>query len=68
VNFLFRLKKSYYKKEKSGMKSDDEFINIEVTNSRTNHIKDLELKEELKKIKQFNLRVTRILLDSGEEK
>ena len=38
------------------MKSDDEFINIEVTNSRTNHIKDLELKEELKKIKQFNLK------------
>ena len=29
--------------------------------------KDLELKEELKKIKQFNLRVTRIILNSGEE-
>ena len=49
------------------MKSDDEFVNIEVTNSRTNHIKDPELKEELKKIKQFNLRVTRIILNSGEE-
>jgi len=67
INFVFRLKKSYYKKERSNMQSDDEFINIEVTNSRTNHIKDLELKEELKKLKQFNLRVTRVILDSGKE-
>ena len=49
------------------MKSDDEFVNIEVANSWTNHIKDLELKEELNKIKQFNLRVTRVILDSDEE-
>ena len=49
------------------MESDDEFINIEVTNRRTNHIQDHEFKEELKKIKQFNLRVTRIILNSGEE-
>jgi hypothetical protein len=67
LNFIFRLKKSYYKKERSNMASDDEFIPIEVTKSRTNHIKDLELNEELEKIKQFNLRVTRIMLDSGEE-
>jgi IS4 transposase len=67
INFLFRLKKNYYKKERSNMESDDEFINIEVTDSRINHIKDLDLKKELKKLKQFNLRVTRIMLDSGEE-
>jgi hypothetical protein len=67
INFVFRLKKSYYKQERSDMRSDDEFINIEVTDSRTNHIKDLELKDELKKLKQFNLRVTRIMIDSGEE-
>jgi hypothetical protein len=67
LNFVFRLKKSYYKKERSNMGSDDEFINIKVNNSRTNHIKDLDLKDELKKLEQFNLRVTRIILDSGEE-
>jgi len=67
INFLFRLKKNYYKNEKSNMESDDEFVNIEVTNSRTNHIKDHELKKELKKLKQFNLRITKIILDSGEE-
>ena len=67
INFLFRIKKSYYTKEKSSMGSDDEFINIKLTDSRINHIKDLELKEELKEIKQFNLRVTRIVLDSNEE-
>ena len=48
VNFLFSLKKVYYKKEKSDMKSDDEFVNIEVTNSRINHINS-ELKKSLKK-------------------
>jgi hypothetical protein len=47
INSLFRLKKSYYKQERNKMKSDDEFINIKVTNSRISHIKDLELKEEL---------------------
>jgi IS4 transposase len=67
INFLFRLKKNYYKKERSNMESDDEFINIKVTDSRINHIKDPNLKEEIKKLEQFNLRVTRIILDSGEE-
>jgi IS4 transposase len=67
LNFVFRLKKSYYKQERNDMKSDDEFINIKVTKSRTNHIKDLELKEELEKIKQFNLRITKVILDSEEE-
>ena len=67
INFLFRLKKSYYKEERSKMKSDDEFINIKITDSRINHIQDPELKEELKKIKQFNLRVTKIILNNGEE-
>jgi hypothetical protein len=43
------------------MESDDEFIDIKVTDNRVNHIKDLELKEELKKIKKFNLRVTKII-------
>ena len=67
INFLFRLKKSYYKEERSKMKSNDEFINIKVTDSRLNHIKDPELKEELKKIKKFNLRVTKVILSTGEE-
>jgi len=53
VNFLFRIKKSYYKKERNDIESDDEFINIEVNNSRLNHIKDHELKEELKKNRTF---------------
>ncbi|MCL2114669.1 MAG: IS4 family transposase [Methanobrevibacter sp.] len=68
INFLFRVKKTDYTKERNNMESDDEFINIIVTDSRINHIKDPELKEELKEIKQINLRVTRIILDSEEEK
>ncbi|GHU05643.1 hypothetical protein AGMMS49960_22100 [Betaproteobacteria bacterium] len=49
------------------MKSDDEFIDIKVTNARINHIKDTEIKNELKEKGKFNLRVTRVLLDSGED-
>jgi len=67
TDFIFRLKKSYYKEERENMKSDDEFINIKITTNRINHIKDPQLKEELKKIEQFNLRVTRIELDDDEE-
>jgi hypothetical protein len=40
---------------------------LKFTNSRINHITDPNLKEELRKIKQFNLRITRIILKSDEE-
>jgi IS4 transposase len=49
------------------MKFNDEFIDIKVTNARINHIKDAVIKNELKKKEKFNLRVTRVLLDSGED-
>ena len=56
---FFPLKKDYYIEERSKNEIDYEFINIKATDSRINNIKDLELKEELKYIKIFNLRVTR---------
>ena len=42
------------------MKSDDEFINIKATDSRINNIKDLELKEELKKIKKLQTKSNQV--------
>jgi hypothetical protein len=65
--FLFRVKKISYKKEKSEMKTNDEFIDINITKSRVNNIKNPEIKEKLLKIGKVNLRVTKILLPSGEE-
>ena len=65
--FLFRVKKTSYKNEKSKMKTNDEFIDINITKSRVNHIKNQEIKEKLLKIGKINLRVTKIVLPSGEE-
>jgi IS4 transposase len=66
--FLMKLKKISYKKEKSEMKTNDEFIDIDTTKSRVNNIKNQEIKEKLLKIGKVNLRVTKIVLDSGKVK
>jgi len=65
--FLFRIKKVAYKVEKATMMTSDEFIDIFITKSRMNHVKDLKLKEKLLKIQKLNLRVTIITLPNGEE-
>jgi len=65
--FLFRLKIISYKSEKSKMLTNDEFIEINVTENRANNLKDQKIIEELLKIGAFNLRVTKITLPNGEE-
>ena len=65
--FLFRLKNISYKAEKSQMCTKDEFVEIKVTQSRANNIKDTKIKEELLKIGKFNLRITKITLPNKEE-
>jgi hypothetical protein len=65
--FVFRIRKNSYKSEKAKMKTDDEFIDINITKGRTNHIKNKEIRNKLLKIEKLNLRVTKILLPSGEE-
>ncbi|MDR1818881.1 MAG: IS4 family transposase [Methanobrevibacter sp.] len=65
--FIFRIKKSAYKKEKRGMTTNDEFIDIKLEKNRLNPIKNENLKEKLLKIGKLNLRITKITLESGEE-
>jgi hypothetical protein len=67
INFIFRLKKSAYQYEIEKMTTNDENIEIKITDGRINHIKDQNLKNKLKNRDKFNLRVTKIILDSGEE-
>jgi hypothetical protein len=63
--FIFRLPKSTYKKERSQMTTNDEWIEINLNSQRTKHIKNEELKEKAKQLGQFNLKIVNILLETG---
>ncbi|KZX16414.1 IS4 family transposase [Methanobrevibacter curvatus] len=65
--FIFRIRKNSYKAEKTIMKTNDEFIDININKTRLNHIKNKELKEKLLKKEKLNLRITKITLPTGEE-
>jgi hypothetical protein len=65
--FLFRIRKNSYKKEKSKMKTNDEFIDININKTRLNHLKNKELKEKLLQKEKINLRITKVILSSGIE-
>ena len=64
--FIFRLKKSDYKKERKHMKTDDEYVEIRLNATRTQNIKNKELKEKAKEITHLNLRIVNIPLETGE--
>lgn len=65
-HFIFRLKKSNYKKERKQMKTDDEWVKIELNTNRTQNIKNTDLKEKAKQIDFLNLRIANIKLETGE--
>jgi len=65
-NFIFRLKKSDYKKERESMKTDDEFISINLKRSRTKNIKNDDLREKADEIDFLDLRIVDIELETGE--
>jgi len=64
--FVFRLKKSAYKKEKAQLRNSDQYIDIEITKNRMSHIKDLKLKAELLQKGKLNLRIIEYKLTTGE--
>jgi hypothetical protein len=64
--FIFRLKNSDYKKERKHMKTHDEFVEIKLNSSRTQNIKNKQLKEKAEKITHLNLRILNIPLETGE--
>jgi len=64
-NFIFRLKSDTYKKERSKMKTDDEWININLNANRIRNIKNEELKKKAKELDFLHLRVVNIPLENG---
>ncbi|WP_409200918.1 IS4 family transposase [Methanobrevibacter sp. DSM 116169] len=65
-NFIFRLRNIDYKKERKRMKTDDEYIEINLNNIRTKNIKNKELKEKAEKIGRLKLRIVNIPLENDE--
>ena len=63
--FIFRLKKTHYKKERANMKSDDEFVDINLNASRIANIKDDDLKEKAKETDFLNVRIVNIEIKPG---
>ena len=56
-----------YEKEKASMKAKDEWIDLNVAGDRLRKIIDKEIKEELKKKKTLKVRMSKVILDTGEE-
>jgi len=65
-NFIFRLPKKFYDKEREKMKSDDEIVKISLTGARTRDIENEQLKEKINKKTHLKLRIVNIELENGK--
>ena len=52
--------------EKAKLRSNDQYIEIQISKARVNHIKDRKLKLELLEVGSLNLRIIKIKLVTGE--
>lgn len=66
IKYIFRLQTGMYEKEKKLMKTNDEWIELNVAGDRLKKITDKKIKEELKKQKFIKLRISKVVLDTGE--
>lgn len=66
IKYIFRLQTKMYEKEKNAMKTEDEWIELDVSGGRLRKITDKETKEELKKKKTLKVRMSKVILDTGE--
>lgn len=64
--FVIRLRNKSYKYERMEIKSDDSPISIKLTDNRLKLFRDNRLKEKFSAIKELNLRIINIELESGE--
>jgi hypothetical protein len=65
-HFIFRLQDEYYKKQRNQMKTNDEYIEIKLTNEKINRIKNKELQEKARKKTHLELRIVNVKLENGE--
>ena len=66
IKYIFRLQTKMYEKEKKSMKTEDEWIELNVAGDRLRKISDKETKEELKAQKTLKVRMSKVVLDTGE--
>lgn len=66
AKYIFRLQTKMYEKEKSLMKTEDEWIELNVSGDRLRKISDEETKKELKTKKTLKVRISKVILDTGE--
>ncbi|MBR3003070.1 MAG: IS4 family transposase [Clostridia bacterium] len=66
IKYIFRLQTKMYEQEKASMKTNDEWIELKVARDRLRKISNKEIKEELKKQKTLKVRMSKVILDTGE--
>ena len=66
VKYIFRLQTKMYEKEKSSMETEDEWIELNVAGDRLRKITDERTKKELRTQKTIKVRMSKIILDTGE--
>lgn len=67
VKYIFRLQSTnMYEKEKRGMKTNDEWVKLNVAGDRLRKIEEESIKQELKEKKTLEVRMSKVTLDTGE--
>jgi len=65
-HFIFRLKSDTYKKERNKMKTNDEWIDVNLNKNRRQNIKNKELKAKAEELDYLHIRIVNVLLKTGE--
>lgn len=66
IKYICRLKSPSYEREKRGMKTNDEWVEIKLDKDKRRSIKDEKLLKKAKEMKSLKARMSRIVLDTGE--
>lgn len=67
VKYIFRLQSTnMYEKEKKKMKTNDEWVKLNVAGDRLRKIEKESIKQELREKKTIDVRMSKIILDTGE--
>ena len=67
VKYIFRLQSKMYESEKEKMNTNDEWVDLKITSDRLRKITDERAKEELREKKEIKSRISKVILNTGEE-
>ena len=66
IKYIFRLQTNMYNQEKKSMKTSDEWVELNVAGDRLKKISDKKIKDELKSQRTLKVRMSKVILDTGE--